>query len=1083
MSTPAVAGFIAVMLQMDEDLTPQEVKDILRNNSETRGGASAPDVTERWNDQYGFGIIDGEMVMQAILGDSGGGDSGGNNTEPPPTGTEEWVIIETPEEDSWLVEGETYSVRGHIDEDADTNGTIEEVNVSISYRYKPDEGPRQTEILVDWHVVQGTLNWSTPFSIPRFTEDEIDVEEIIIKAKARNEFNVWSEMEQSEHPVGLLEVTLGGPSGQSPVSGNTNIFGGWESVNGASIQWRLGTENWETAQQFGGTGSDSGDWSVNWDTTAVNDGFYRISVRVVSGDGIFSDEVRRTVEVDNDPPAPDLIFRSGISVSEYGLPVSETFVNTFLEVSCEVRNDGDLDATEVTVYLKENGARKDELIIPSIGSGDIVDVVLYWNPLTLGDRTLSISLDPSDEIEEINEEDNEQTVEFPVLQRPQGVDLAFREGAIRTEPPVPRPNEQFLITARVDNLGSSDATELEATLEIRNDIGWESISSTPVPLVMGQGASQISFAHLESSTGPVKIRVSLTGSSMSDLDWSNNIVETTILVDETTLTGPRTTNFPTGEEPVEVIHLSEEGGVVITSRGDELGLYRLGSNRAITACSNVLEEKWSGDIVAEASNDGLAHVAWTRRYLDNEGFFKQTVSYTTIDSSCLMSPIQDLMSPISLSEGKYWGIGMDMKGSEILVAGYHHELATGSSNQNNAIFLATSESPTKSSDWFVNPQLVGDLKVTPGKTDPVAVAMGDEDGHILYQDTRNDTTGVDRLGLWYAHGLPEQASWSFRKAVGDHAFMPALSISEIDGEDVMVAAWGEGSDQTSELMVTIVDSSFSEILEVRTSARGLGYIGLLDTERGVQIFFDFVGPSGPQIQYGMANSEDQWIGVSDRLGIGRIVVASRSPVDSDATILQTSPTGWQIRALIDDSSPTKSEDNILEQVRAYLGLDERNFNVILVGISGVTIVLCLVVILTMSTRAIRWVSGRTGRKISGVVILEEDVVDVIVDTDISVSSSEVELVEEQKMDSQNATERRRRREYRSSSSAKSVPFVADSGEFAIPVPEHSPPLPPPLPLIGTNTSVSCQSCNAIFEIESGLKKFSCPVCGEKIKLG
>ena len=155
---------------------------------------------------------------------------------------------------------------------------------------------------------------------------------------------------------------------------------------------------------------------------------------------------------------------------------------------------------------------------------------------------------------------------------------------------MPRPNEQFIITARVDNLGSSDATELEATLEIRNDIGWESISSTPVPLVMGQGASQISFAHLENSTGPVHVRVSLSGSSMSDLDWSNNIVETTILVDDTTLTGPRTTNFPTGEEPVEIIHLSEEGGVVITSREDELGLYRLGSNRAITACSNVLEE-------------------------------------------------------------------------------------------------------------------------------------------------------------------------------------------------------------------------------------------------------------------------------------------------------------------------------------------------------------------------------------------------------------------------------------------------------------------------------------------------------------
>ena len=206
----------------------------------------------------------------------------------------------------------------------------------------------------------------------------------------------------------------------------------------------------------------------------------------------------------------------------------------------------------------------------------------------------------------------------------------------------------------------------------------------------------------------------------------------------------------------------------------------------------------------------------------------------------------------------------------------------------------------------------------------------------------------------------DQASWSFRKAVGDHAFMPSLSISEIDGEDVMVARWGEGSDQTSELIVTIVDSSFSEISEVRTATRVLGTSDSWK-QRGSTDFFDFVGPSGPQIQYGMANSEDEWIGVFDRLGIGRLVVASRSPLDSDATSSQTSPTGWQIRALVDDSSPTNSEDSILEQIRAYLGLDERNFNVILVGISGVTIVLCLVVILTMSTRAIRWATGRTGK--------------------------------------------------------------------------------------------------------------------------
>ena len=89
--------------------------------------------------------------------------------------------------------------------------------------------------------------------------------------------------------------------------------------------------------------------------------------------------------------------------------------------------------------------------------------------------------------------------------------------------------------------------------------------------------------------------------------------------------------------------------------------------------------------------------------------------------------------------------------------------------------------------------------------------MGDEDGHILYQDTRNDTTGVDRLGLWYAHGLPDRLVVIQKGCWNPHAFMPSLSISEIDGEDVMVAAWGKVPIRHPELIVTIVDSSFSEI--------------------------------------------------------------------------------------------------------------------------------------------------------------------------------------------------------------------------------------------------------------------------------
>ena len=150
-----------------------------------------------------------------------------------------------------------------------------------------------------------------------------------------------------------------------------------------------------------------------------------------------------------------------------------------------------------------------------------------------------VSLDPSNEIEELDETDNDQTLTFPVIQRPQGVDVAFRHGAVRTEPPIPRPNEQFLITARVDNLGSTDANNIEASLEIHNDIGWELVSSTGIQLVMGQGASQISFAHRANDSGPVEIRITVAGDGLADLDWTNNQIETTVLVDESTLAGSR----------------------------------------------------------------------------------------------------------------------------------------------------------------------------------------------------------------------------------------------------------------------------------------------------------------------------------------------------------------------------------------------------------------------------------------------------------------------------------------------------------------------------------------------------------------
>ena len=113
------------------------------------------------------------------------------------------------------------------------------------------------------------------------------------------------------------------------------------------------------------------------------------------------------------------------------------------------------------------------------------------------------------EIQENNESDNDISIIFPVLQRPQGIDLAFRDGAIKTEPSIPRPNEQFLITGRIDNLGSTDAMDVGATLWLKNDLGWTEITTTKISLVVGQGASQVAFAYIANEVGPIELKITI----------------------------------------------------------------------------------------------------------------------------------------------------------------------------------------------------------------------------------------------------------------------------------------------------------------------------------------------------------------------------------------------------------------------------------------------------------------------------------------------------------------------------------------------------------------------------------------------
>ena len=1130
MSTPAVAGLVAIMLQigikegiMDykDSTNTEKIKEYLMKYSESRGTESEELEGYSWNTQYGFGIIDGSSTMRGMFGDGNGGNPPVGNETGPGAGSGNWVEIENPVDGeceydpdnsdtlvckSWLIEGEIYRIRGNVDQ-GDGNGTVEDVLVQISYKYKPkDNQPAREEILLGWHTPETTLtdnsitNWSSSITIPEFTEDEVDASQIIVRVAAKNEFLQWSNITKSTYGIGLIDFILESPSGQNELVGTVKIQGTYKSVDGCIVQWRIGTDDWSEGLTIGGNGytyttqdsdgrnvmrtgliKDSGEWEFNWDSNTIADGTHRISVRMISGNGVISEEVRKQIIVDNIPPSPDLIFRSSaLSFEEFGVPITEVYVNTFLEIRGSIRNVGDISANEVGIILEEDGARRDEYVIPKIDSGEILEVTLYWNPSTSGNKQIEIIIDPINTIEESDETNNRLSEGFPVIARPNGVDLAVREGAIKTIPEIPRPNEQFVVEVRVDNLGSNDAYDVDASLEIKTDKGWQQASNTEITRIYGQGSTQVSFLYIPNMSGPLEIRVDISG-EFADLDWSNNIFETILLIDKSTLTGPRNLNFKVGEVPLEIIDM-EEGGIVITQRDSSLYMYKLTQSKNIVQCNNVLEEMWSGEISVEIDEDNIAHLSWTRRYLDNNGYYKQTLTYSTVDSSCQMTPIQDLMPPILLSDGQYWGIDMDKRDTEIIISGYHQDIFAGGSFQESTdIFLLNTDLPISSSDWSLNENIISDIDISSTSLDNLEIEFGVGDEiHLLYQENRDDTTGIERLGLWYAHGKLDESDWAFKKAIGDQAALPEMIVITEKEDEKIISCWREGSLDGSEIVCIIADSSFRAINNQMNNfpARGLRNIEFIETERGIQVYFDNVGPTGPQIQYGLINFEEEWLGISDRLGSGKLHTSTKSPSSTETLILHTSNNGWQIRSLIDDETNRDNDISVLDWLKIQLGLsnNDQEFRILVIGVSVTVLILCAIIMVTTSTQGMKWINEKRKTRIKGSVKLEDDVIDIIGEDDIMVPSTDLDSIE--LIADDNLSNNKENRRLRRISRIETGKEIEEFEVFPVEVTENK----QVKETLNDNNQIVCPFCNSRFGITIGISATRCPVCEERITL-
>jgi len=1047
MACPAVAGLAALILSYDNTLTPEDVKNIIKQTAEQRGAPSSPSIDNRWNNQYGYGIIDGETAFRCLIG--------GECTQI--VGGAEWVHVQSPLEGEWVAQGRNYSFSGILNKSDPGISGVDAIEVSaeLNYRKEMPNGKIEsfkTMIMNETNISLVEGRWTTTVFVPEIEVNDYYNANLRLSATATNESGRRSQTNQSTHPIGNIEVGISAPEQDSVVSGSMAVEGSYSTIDGGFLRWKIDNGDWEDgptlSEQNINRDGYTGEFQFSIDTQDYEEGEHDLYLQVISGKGLKSEVERRTIDIDNLPPRPNLILMDGVKVTDYGIPIRESQVGSFLEVRGEVRNEGDVGANDILVSLFENGQRRYETTIEKVSVGEQVPFTLYWSPSIAGTKEVKVIIDNTNSIEELDEADNTASIDFEVNSLAEGVDIVVLDGGVFASPAIPTPGDPFILSTMVKNQGSEDASSVEVTFYTISSegVGWLPVSSRSLSMLPSGQSVIIEFPVQGRAPGVMGYRFTVTGPELIDEDWSNNELEGSIVVEDS-LVNTRLTSIGVLEQPLSVISFRETG-LVLTSEDNQIIMHRIEANGEIIRCNTPLERFWSGSISTTVDDSSIAHVVWTRRLVTGTGVLSETVSYATVDDQCSSTVPQDLMDPLPRNIGDYFGVDLDEDDGEIVIAGYLRDMLSGSLFEpSESIFTLRGEKPQSASEWDLTENVIRDVDAMSLSEAPIEVEIGDELIHIAYVSSRNDTTSGPVLGLWYAHGVQGTDSWFYKRAIAVQASSPSMAVTSVDGEDRVSIAWLEGESDNSVLKIVIVDESFNLPIGVSKTilARGGEYVKI--SQRGDDLFvvYDHVSPVGRVVSVGVIDPEEGWIGIGNRVSSGRAYAASAV---SDGLvfpfIVQTSSGGWAIIEITSNGDLDDGPTNIFEAARLALGLEETEFNLLLIGLATAI----LMILLSLLVGTVRQgFSNIRDRRRSASVVIEADPEDAL-----EIDQDEVEEV--------------------------APKVIAPRQELVV---ETKPVPPPPTDPTNPYRTVMCSVCHARFELLKEIRKTTCPSCGERVE--
>jgi len=1058
MSTPLVSGVIALVLEANPGLNPHEVKDLIRNYSQVMGSADMPSVSDKWDDHWGFGMIDASCLVKAARGLECDDIIGGGDGPPPPppdgNGTGHVVNITIPENGSWMITEKMTRLKGAFDESLDGRDFVE-VHVRIT---------RDGEELMTWTKAGGsTGNWLIDFK-PESLWGNGEI--AWVEAKAKDSLGMWSESVFANVKIGEYKVSFTSPSGHDSLVGDATFGGTWEGIEPSMIQYRVDAGDWSNGDSLTTVDYGDGTWNIDWDSETVDDGTHRFTVRLENQSGYFSDELRRSFIVDNEPPAPELSILGGVKVLQHGVDVSQALTLTHLIVEVDIINNGDSAAKDLEIRLYTGSQSQSiDQTISHLGPGQVKNVQFIWKPLLAGQRDLSLEIDPNQKQGETNTSNNEFNFIFNVLDRPDAIDLTMFEGACVAEPRIPQPNKVFELICRIDNLGKRDAVGVGITLKVLSDT-WQVHAEKNGLVVPGSVDSAGYLVHsfaMKADDGPLmKYRVELLS---DDFNISDNSKDFALVIDDVELLGDgMDLDLDEEEDEVPMGHSShDEGAHLLTSRNGELHV-RIITNRLSMPGDVTLDTGFSGSADISSAGGGLSYIVWTTKFTSSDGYTMSEVVFTTVDEKGQSSMIQRLMPPLKHNEGEYWGLTIATDGPLVVIGGYHRDIATGGTYQDMTnLFLISTNSPSDPDSWATTRNVLTGVDTAKHISDPPAIAIGEEKIHILYQAKRDDITGIQRMGLFYSHGRLGESAWSFHLAVGDEASSQSLIVKQIDDEDVLIATWKEGLGLDAKLANIVNDASWSIEEPHLLSASGLSNVVLIDQGEKVQIFLDIVDVYGDAISYGIFTDFTVGSGASlaSTLLDGRLALAGISNEGSQIIIIDN--TGEFDLVVLADTDPDKesiSEPSLWEQLLKPLPGNDAMKQKIAIGIISAFVVMLLMVsmVIRRANRKVITVSTTPAKKSKSEsieIMLSESDLEEDIELEVSlVSTSEVEEETtlqdslEEVVEADEASERLRRRMLRVKE--------AEYAEMGLPLPPVISGLPPPPLSIGMEATTDLE---------------------------